>query len=811
MAAAQTQQAPFLAIQIHVEHCHLPEHGRRCWEICVQGLPAPHSDTHTVKLFDPFSQQAYDNYELWLRDTVDPSLSKSLQEHPSSWMHFVPRAVPQLGLTAETETASVISFTVSHTPSLASNPLQDGRARQHARHPSTHDEEQAEALSSDHEPSISDYREKLALALGLNTDSLKSYSRIKVYVCEEVHVGPQDPGRPSIHALMWELLEPYDSKLAIEDEEAAETPAPEKQAPRQEVEVHRIFTGVKEPIPLTPGLRMPEAPIRLLLVISRGLQVNVENRFVDIQSVVHDTLCSLRKYLRSCGHHGRIQIDVVRPGTYHELEKHLEKDNKYDVVHLDVHGRAEGMDDTPELLFSQPGLCTAPPRERVSYDESVFQIVKAEAVAQLLAKHRIPAVLLSACLSSWAQRRPFDNMCRVFASHGIRIVTGISFTAWSDKVEAYYADFYPALVLANYGFRRAALHGRLSLHRRLINDHEWMEKEESERRERKRRHRRSRKQAKTKKSGSFWEHQIGLALINKFFSASNHLFRHSQRSSQQTRQTQQDTQKIKHTFPTVTTYYGYAGNLFDRKNSDLLGVDIDRTLIQKPANFLSRFWSRHPHIWVTLLPFLRMVLPPSMVNPSDHLTAFERFRARPENRNRLHSVGLMALEDRLKSLNTLYIHLCASPTRPQLLRGVRESWLATKFAARVDIVSASVFKWSVMYFLLHLSSLFRSFRTWWQPENRESVRVGRTVLVIDKIDNIFRKGVTQDKVAVERMKRYVEAAEEQAKHGLYIIFMSVDDVDWKDLDLNPDDFPWVTARKFVANAGLLVFREPGSS
>jgi len=93
------------------------------------------------------------------------------------------------------------------------------------------------------------------------------------------------------------------------------------------------------------------------------------------------------------------------------------------------------MTDIPGLLFSRPGLSTAVQcrNGQVSLNNEVFEIVKVEVVAKLLADHGIPAVLLSACLSSWAQGKPLANMCRVFASHGIRIVTGISFTAVSSQ------------------------------------------------------------------------------------------------------------------------------------------------------------------------------------------------------------------------------------------------------------------------------------------------------------------------------------------------------------------------------------------
>jgi len=338
--AAIAAQTPFLAIEIHVERCPSAEHGRRCWVICVQGLPAPYKKTHQVILSDPFTLDTYHTYEKWIRKRKKPSkaISKSLHEDPSSWWRPASRLAAlaahlEPGNTStEAETAF---FTASFTESL-DDPAGIGLPGYELTHngadPPT--------------PSISEYRTTLERALCLDSDSMQQYPRVKVYVCEDVI--PQHPEHPSIHALMWELLEPFDSHFHPEPAirgEGVQVSAmlPPEQGPRQPtIEVHRIFTGVKDPIKLTAGLREPEAPIRLLLVVARGLQVDWEKKFVDIQSVVHDTLCSMNKYLRSCGHHGRLQVDIVRPGTLDELKAHLGRDAEYDMVHLDVHGLARG-------------------------------------------------------------------------------------------------------------------------------------------------------------------------------------------------------------------------------------------------------------------------------------------------------------------------------------------------------------------------------------------------------------------------------------------------------------------------------------
>ncbi|KAK5651801.1 hypothetical protein OQA88_11668 [Cercophora sp. LCS_1] len=751
---------PMVAIEIRASVISGPEHGRRCWDVCVHG-PGSQDHAHfTTTLDDPFPMAAYEAYEMWLRSKKLESshdVSKSLLEAPASWW---PPKRAQLNSEARLETVSVSSQRSGEdleTLSTSVDAAEDSRESQCGP------------------PTIQEYREQLRRVLGL--DGTQTATGIKIYITEDVD--PPSPDHSSIHGLMWELLEPYDSEIP-KRLCPGEGPSPSQQH-QQAVEVHRILTGVNYPIQLTQGLRAPDAPIRLLLVIARGLQVDLEAKFVDIQSVVHDTLCSVRKYLRSCGRQERLQIDTVRPGTLRELEEHLQRSSAYDMVHLDVHGRVGGPDDIPELLFSQPGPCAAAPSDngQVSLNSDVFNIVQAEVVADLLAKYRIPAVVLSACLSSWAQGKPLSNMCRIFASRGLRIVTGISFTAWSDKVEAYYAGFYPALVLANYGFRRAALHSRLTLQHRLLAEHQCREALEGERRRLEKRQQdleRSRRQKRRR------------------------------RSKEQKDKKKMEAETTKQTYPTVTTYY-LAGKTFDRTNSEILGVDLDRSLIPKPTTWLARFWSRNPHIWAVLTPFLRLALPSRWITPADHLTTFEFFRARPENKNKLHSVGLMALEDRLKALGTLYIHMATSPTRQQLIQDVRESWLSTNFATRVEVISASFFRWSLLYFFLHISSQLSRIRSLWRPRNRGD---GKTILVIDKVDHIFHKGVTRDLTAVRRMHRYIGAAEKEAADGFYLIVMSMDDVDWSLLDLDADEFPWVTAQPFEAKAGLVVFRSPGS-
>ncbi len=131
---------------------------------------------------------------------------------------------------------------------------------------------------------------------------------------------------------------------------------------------------------------------------------------------------------------------------------------------------------TPMLFFAHDDPFSAERTDEVHYNAATFHIVSTRAVAELLMEHRVSAVALSACLSSYAQRKPLSNMCRVFASCGVQVMIGMSFTVWSAQAEAYFAGFYKALILARHSVRGAAIEGRRALQlspRVEVEEQDW--------------------------------------------------------------------------------------------------------------------------------------------------------------------------------------------------------------------------------------------------------------------------------------------------------------------------------------------------
>ncbi len=118
----------------------------------------------------------------------------------------------------------------------------------------------------------------------------------------------------------------------------------------------------------------------------------------------------------------RVQIDILRPGTYEALERHLEETQRregtgfYHVIHFDVHGAllpyakfqaVEPAQPTGTLLFQQRyGRPDIAPYEGLkaflfleSGDEGKNDPVEATELAKLLLYHQVSIAILNACQS----------------------------------------------------------------------------------------------------------------------------------------------------------------------------------------------------------------------------------------------------------------------------------------------------------------------------------------------------------------------------------------------------------------------------
>lgn len=470
-------------------------------------------------------------------------------------------------------------------------------------------------------------------------------------------------------------------------------------------------------------------------------------------------------------------------------------------------------DGVPQLLFARPRAYLARrANQRLREDEELlFEYIDAERIARLLQDHHIKAVALSACLSSYNQRRPPSNMCRVFARFGVCAVTGMNFSVEQSTAEAYYAGFYAALVLSNRNFRSAAVHGRRRLQSRLQELHEDDERErERERLEVPRRQGRKRSTS----ASSVLSNVSNVVAV-----------------------TEEDSREHDG-WPMVTTYF--TTDHLERTNSAKLGIDW---YMSEPANTTSPeltplkniLWTS-PWLHTQLVPWIFAVLKtelPSFITllisiilhaifykrlapayttltaadlEEICLTDFPAFREDLECAGFKHSTGLMALEARLKDLRQLHIQIYPPPATGEVdLEGLRDLWLTTGFADVVEIVPAWQFthlRYLIFCFhllrhilLRYIALLIRPFT---RPHNPEANPPARTILIIHDFDVIFKKG-PRHWFVLDRMTAYINAVEKRNRHGgVYLMILSSTEVDWLKYTWDPERHPWAKAESFFA-------------
>ncbi|KAM5349706.1 hypothetical protein ACJ41O_006211 [Fusarium nematophilum] len=607
------------------------------------------------------------------------------------------------------------------------------------------------------ESKLERYRQELHKALGLDV-VLQHGCTVKISIIEKLHLEGQD-GEPcySIHSLLWELLE---------------------NCRDGDIHVTRWITGIRKPSNLPPSLCRAEEPIRLLLVVARDFSESRDGRFSDPPSVVYDTLYAIAKYLRTKGRHRRLSIDVVRPGTLGELKNHFKRERQYDMVHFDMHGSVESSDGlssdgTPMLCFGQAYGYT-PTNARP--DSSMLYYAETRDVAKLLKDHCITAVVLSACLSSFGQGRPLSNMCQVFASFGICAVTGMNFSVDARTAEDYYSGFYPALVLANLSFRNAAIYGRRTLNSKLQE--------------------RSRKKRRSPSAGSRSNNTVNSTAA-------------SSSAVTKDRQTYQDED-----WPAATTYFA-TGDLYRINSMGFMGETPD-SIATDPGP--RRSWPLSLLCCVLLYALSIFTTYKSLwggetLEEADLSQDFTTFRTGLGRDRVVHSVGLMVLEDRLKSLKQLFIHV-NPPVRDRHLQDLKDQWLVTNFVDRVEIIPASRFRdrW-LPVFLLHLvryklSRCYADAWSCWEGQERSTTRheecdpARRSVLVITGLESIMANGKPRYQAVVDRMDAYIQAVQARHPSGLYLIFTSQKEVGWLKALLDPGRYPWIKAQPFVASSAF---------
>ncbi|KAK3386077.1 hypothetical protein B0H63DRAFT_510705 [Podospora didyma] len=241
-----------------------------------------------------------------------------------------------------------------------------------------------------------------------------------------INVSDESEGDRSVHALHWELLE---------------DPALWETMPNLTVIVRRVIaprhdkTTVR--ISALTQLRALKT-VNILLVVARKL----DDAIRDIEPLGYRAIRRVKRLMQQQEISSvQLNVEVVRPGTFHAFESHLSARpiGFFRLVHFDLHGEITAGKDgivQASLLFAS----ARPPRRRKKCLESVT----ADRVGQLLVERGVGAAVLNACRSASDHAGQQANLAYALCRAGVGKVLGMSYllrgTAARLLVEAFYAS-----------------------------------------------------------------------------------------------------------------------------------------------------------------------------------------------------------------------------------------------------------------------------------------------------------------------------------------------------------------------------------
>ncbi|MGK7896965.1 MAG: tetratricopeptide repeat protein [Xenococcus sp. (in: cyanobacteria)] len=182
----------------------------------------------------------------------------------------------------------------------------------------------------------------------------------------------------------------------------------------------------------------------------------------------------------------RVNIELLRPGTYEALETHLESKGNgyYHIVHFDVHGALKTYEDYQKGVKEKGYIQHRYGREDIKFYDGVkaflalegetkgeYDLVEASEIANLLMGKRIPVCILNACQSGKQlnQSEVEDNRETSLASRlmnaGMQMVVAMSYTVLVTAAEIIMEQIYKHL-FDNQDINQAIRLGRRELYNR---------------------------------------------------------------------------------------------------------------------------------------------------------------------------------------------------------------------------------------------------------------------------------------------------------------------------------------------------------
>jgi len=356
-------------------------------------------------------------------------------------------------------------LTISYPFSEPEEKLLEWYFEEHLRFPFVKQVDVQKAASS-----ITRYGEALFDQVFANRDA---YSRYKECLQNGVDtLSFEIAGSPEFHGLHWETLKDPNLPRAF----SLETPMVRKNLETQ---------------PVRANLR-PSPTINLLIVAARpGGKQDMSYRTISRPLVEGLREADLR-----------VQIEILRPGTYEALVKHLEEVRDehsagyYHVIHFDVHGALLTYEDFEKGVEANHLLCQGrygrediEPYEGLKAflslegeEENQSDLVEASELAGLLITHQVPIIVLNACQSGKQVGVAETSLGSRLMQAGMQMVLAMGYTVTVSAAELMMRTLYAQLFAGN-ALSAAIRRSRLELYNRksrrayfnqIIDLEDWM-------------------------------------------------------------------------------------------------------------------------------------------------------------------------------------------------------------------------------------------------------------------------------------------------------------------------------------------------
>ncbi|KAF2107280.1 hypothetical protein BDV96DRAFT_589453 [Lophiotrema nucula] len=380
-----------------------PENGRRAWDVEISHNDSP---VKNISLVDPIeARQYYDYFKFFADDSFEPT---------------------------------------KHNRSSADN----------------------EAMLKLVEQVIPKYSNHLLRMLDLDSPAYREKKR-DILVIEDYDLHNKD--EESLHNLVWELLE---DPIRWNQTNPTRISVTRVIAPSENDSEHDKRTTITPELGIYSGDNTND-PLRMLLVIGRSLMKEpvsqsdwVYKKEKVSPSLIQHSVMQTMRHLKDIGHHRKVQLKILRPATFVELNTYLGIDpEQFDIVHLDMHGEMR-----PTLIDPN-----GTPRPHLAFTEVPLgppAYILASDVAQAL-RGRTKLLVMNACNSSSESGEPGIRMVRTFLQEDMGAISATSYRLQETAAKIYYPVFYMSLLL--YGsFNRAAAEARQALrkNKKRHNDEE---------------------------------------------------------------------------------------------------------------------------------------------------------------------------------------------------------------------------------------------------------------------------------------------------------------------------------------------------